>query len=234
MKQLNPLLAVSGIILFLFNFFIIYSYGIIESRWTRFASILLFFILYLKVSPSKEKFLITAFGLFVVSDLVLIHYEIPWVKKMKFMLVILAYASLFMHIRPYVRKLKTNLLQKSVFISVLAINTVMLFLLVDMVKPKIDDAIHSFLFYLYGVSMIGLVTMAFSYSHRYSNRSSFYFICAVLGFIFSDISGFIAYYMDLQEFYFPDRFFYLAALACLVIFAKVDKEEGRMHNPELI
>ena len=149
-------------------------------------------------------------------------------------MVILAYISLIIHISPYVKNLKTNFFQKVLFVLVLAINTVMLFLLIDMVEGGMDDNIHSLLFFLFGFVMISLVIFAFSFNHRYSNQSSFYFICAILGFIFSDISGFISYYLKVDEFYYPDRLFYLIGLLCLVKFANLDKAEVLQYSEDML
>lgn len=234
MKNLNATLGITGVILIILNLLVIYFFGIQESRWARLSSILLFFLLFLYQAPKKERFLTSAFALLILSDLVLIKYEIPIMRKITFITVILAYTNLIFHILPLVKKLKTNLFQKIMFLGVLGINSVMLFLLVDMVETRIDDIYHSSLFYIYGVAMIGLVIAAFSFSHRYANKASFFFICAVLGFVFSDISGFIAYYLQVGEFYFPDRLFYLLGITSLVKFASLDKTDGRLQDPEFL
>lgn len=170
----------------------------------------------------------------MLSDFLMLNYEDPLFKKITFVLVIIAYIALILYISPYVKNLKTNFFQKVLFVLVLAINTVMLFLLVDMVDGEIDDSAHSALFFLYGFAMISLVIFAFSFNHRYSNESSFFFICAVLGFIFSDISGFISYYLKVDEFYYPDRFFYLLGLLSLVKFANLDKPEAVQYSEDML
>lgn len=234
MKNINASLGFSGFFLIIINLFIIYNFGIVESRFARFSSIIILFLLFLYLAPKKEKFLTSAFGLFVVSDLLLIEYEIPFIRKLNFILVILAYSFLIIHIAPYVKNLKTTLLQKVIFAGVLAINTLMLYFLVDMVETRIDDIFHSSLFYIYGIAIILLIIYAFSFSHRYSNKASFFFICAAMGFVFSDISGFIAYYMEVGVFYFPDRLFYLLGLLSLVKFSSLEKEDGMLQDPELL
>ncbi len=234
MKYLNALLATTGLLVIVLNFFVIYQFGLQESRWARVASILIFFSIFLFFAEKKERFLTGAFGLLLLSDLVLVKYEVPVMRKLTFVIVILAYAALMVHIAPFVRNLKTNLYQKMLFVVVLAINTVVLFVLVDMVETKIDDIFHSSLFYFYGIAIILLVIVAFSFSHRYSNKASFFFICAVMGFVLSDISGFIAYYLQAAEFYFPDRLFYLLGLISLVKFSSLEKSEGKLQDIELL
>ncbi|MGB8704601.1 MAG: hypothetical protein WCD31_06205 [Gillisia sp.] len=182
----------------------------------------------------KNKFLVIAFCLFLSSDILLFQYEIPIVEKINFILIILAYSALMLHIQPFIKNLKANGYQKMIFFGVLAINLVMLYLLIQMVQAKLDDFWHTVLFYLYGMCMILLVILSFSYSNRYSNRASFYFLCAVLGLVFSDITSFIAYYLEIGEFYYPDRLFYLLGLISLVKFAGLDKNEGMLLSGEFL
>lgn len=234
MKRLNPVLIISGIVLLIINFLVIFQYELLESRWLRIISSFFYLILFLKVSKKNEIFLIGSFFLLVISDFLMLDYENPLLKKLTFILVIIAYIALIFHIRPHIKNLQTNFFQKILFVIILAVNTVMLFLLVDMVEGGMDDSIHQALFFLYGFAMISLVIFAFSFNHRYSNKASFFFICAVLGFIFSDISGFISYYLKVDEFYYPDRFFYLLGLLSLVKFANIDKSEGLQYSEDML
>ena len=234
MKKLSLVLLFSGIVFLMINFYLIHKYGLDGSRWARLATTSCYFLLYLATSAKKNIFLIITFCLFLVSDIALFEYEIPIVKKITFILVILAYVSLMLHIQKYVRNLKATTFQKILFGGVLAINIGMLYFLTDMVENRLDDNIHAALFYVYGMCMIVLVILAFSFSNRYSNQASFYFIAAVLGFIFSDITSFIAYYLELGEFYYPDRLFYLLGLICLVKFAGLDKKEGMLISGEFL
>jgi hypothetical protein len=230
MKNLKTLLVVIGAILLISNLYIIHEFGLLESRWLRILGTSILFSIFLIGAKRKEPFLLIGFILLLVSDFLLLKYEIPWVKKLTFTLVILAYMSLIKHIRPYVRNLEANLLQKGLFVGVLGINIVMLYLLIDMAGSAWDDSWHIFLFYLYGMSMIVMVIFGFSYSNRYSDKSSFYFLWAVLGFVISDISSFMAYYLNVEEFYYPDRIFYIIGLLCLVKFSQTDKNKEMIKS----
>ena len=230
MKNLRNLLVLIGIILLASNLYVISEFGLQESRWLRILGTSILFFIFLIGAKREDKYLIFGFSLLLVSDFLLIKYEIPWVKKLTFTLVILAYLSLIKHISPYVRNLEANLVQKLMFIVILAINVVMLYFLIDMVGDKWDDSWHTYLFYLYGMTMIVMVVLGFSYSNRYSNKSSFYFLWAVLGFVISDISGFLAYYLNVGEFYFPDRIFYIIGLLCLVKFSRMDKNREMLQS----
>lgn len=225
MKNLNTLLVVIGAILIISNFYVIHEFGLLQSRLLRILGTSILFFIFLLKAKRKEPFLIVGFILLLASDFLLLKYELPWVKKLTFALVILAYLSLIKHIRPYVSNLEVNLFQKGLFLGVLSINILMLYLLIDMAGSKWDDSWHKFLFYLYGMSMIVMVILGFSYSNRYSDKSSLYFLWAVLGFVISDISSFIAYYLNVEEFYYPDRIFYIIGLLCLLKFSRMDKNK---------
>lgn len=229
MKNFRNLLVLIGIVLTVSNLYVIFEFGLQESRWLRILGTSILFVIFLKGAKKEEVFLITSFSLLLISDFLLIKYEIPWVKKLTFILMILAYLSLITHIRPYVRNLEANVGQKILFVGILAINVVMLYILIDVVSYKWDDSWHKYLFYLYGMTMIVMVVLGFSYSNRYSNKSSFYFIWAVLGFVISDISSFMAYYLNVGEFYFPDRIFYIIGLLCLVKFSRMDKNKDMLQ-----
>lgn len=230
MKNFKTLLVVIGAILLVTNFYVIYELELLESRWLRIIGTSVLFFIFLIKANRQEPFLIIGFLLLLVSDFLLLKYEIPWVKKLTFVLVIAAYLSLIKHIRPYVRNLEANLFQKGLFVGVLGMNIVMLYLLIGMADSKWDDSWHTFLFYLYGMAMILMVILGFSYSNRYSNKSSFYFLLAVLGFVVADISGFLAYYLNVEEFYYPDRIFYIIGLLCLVKFSRMDKNKEMMQS----
>lgn len=234
MKYFNPTLFVSAFLLLLANFFIISEYGLVEERMARITSSLFLFLVYLISSPKKEKLFLLGFIFLIISDFLLLDYESPVIKKVVFIVMILGYLSFLFHIRPFIQNLQTNLFQKLIFVVALIINTILLYFLIEMAEDKMDDLLHSILFFLFGITLIALVVFAFSYSHRYSNSASFFFICGILGLVFSDISGYIAYYLEFEEFYFPDRLFYLLGLVSLVKFASEDKAEGKMLDPQLL
>jgi len=230
MKNLNILLVVIGAFLLISNFYVIHDFGLLESRLLRILGTFILFCIFLLRAKRNEPFLIIGFILLLASDFLLLKYELPWVKKFTFILVILAYLSLIQHIRPYIRNLEANLFQKGLFLGVLGINIVMLYLLIDMADTKWDDSWHILLFFIYGMSMIAMVILGFSYSNRYSNKSSFYFLWAVLGFVISDISGFMSYYLNVEEFFYPDRMFYIIGLLCLVKFSRMDKNKDMLES----
>lgn len=233
MKYQKFVLLALSLVLIAVNFYVLAAFGIQESRWARLVSSLLFFGLFLKLRRDRGTALLAAMGLLSVSDMFLTAYEVPLAQKSYSSVVMIAYLLLILHIGPMIRKLRANLFQKVVFVLVLGINLLMLFFLADMIELRLDELQISFLI-LHGILMIALVVLAFSYTHRYSSKPSFYFMCAVLGLVFSDISGFISYYMQVREFAFPDRGLYILALASLVRFASLEKDEVMNSGKSLL
>ena len=226
MKDVNKRLTLLGLILISVNFLVIYYGDLQLIRILKLISTVTIFSAFFSILKKAERSLLAVFFFLTLADIFLLNYEVVWVKKLTFIAVIAAYTALMLHIKPLIRNLKTTVFQKIVFLVVLGINVLMLYVLIQMVHYRLDDNWHSFLFYIYGITMIIMVILAFSYSNRYSNKASFYFVCSVLAFVFSDITSFIGYYMDLEEFYSAARLFYLLSLLGLIKFATQDKSEG--------
>lgn len=210
-------LPVITLVLILVNCFVIYQYGQDASRWARLISTSLFFFVLLWQN-SFSKRILSAFFLMLISDLLLFYYENSLVNTATFLIRISAYIMLIMAVAPELKNLKTNIFQKLVFLVVFALNLGMLFTLVDMVPAKFGYPFLNVLFYGYGIAMITMVIAAISYSNRYSNSTSFFYTAATLCLVFSDITSFIAYYLEFNEFYYPDRIFYILGIAGIVKF----------------
>ena len=211
-------LPVIALVLLIANCFVIFQFDEDTSRWARLVSTSLFFLILLWQN-SFDKKILSAFCLLIISDLLLFYYENNLANAATFLTRISAYTMLILAVIPELKYLKSNLFQKTVFFVAFILNLGMLYLLVDMVPDKFMYPYLNILFYAYGISMITLVIAAISYSNRYSNKTSFYYTAATLCLVFSDITSFIAYYLEFYEFYFPDRIFYLLGLAGLVKFS---------------
>ncbi|MCM8569125.1 hypothetical protein NE848_07035 [Gramella jeungdoensis] len=176
--------------------------------------------------------MIGAFAFLLISDLLLFHYENTTGNAFAFISRISAYVLFVMVIAPELKKLKTNLFQKFIFVMVLGLNLAMLVMLVDMVPERFKYPYLDVLFYIYGMSMIIMVIASISYSNRYSNNTSFFYTAATLCLVFSDITSFIAYYLEFSEFYFPDRVFYIIGIAGLVKFSSLSRSHEAVSELE--
>lgn len=223
--QSKSLLAVVVLVLMLANGYVIFEYDQDISRWARLITTGIFFCALLLLNAYSKKFL-SAFVLIIISDLLMFYYEDQIASMATFIVRILAYILLVLAVVPELKNLKTNLFQKVVFVLVFSLNLFMLILLVDMVPEKFKYPFQDILFYAYGIAMISLVIASISYSNRYSNKTSFFFTAATLCLVFSDITSFIAYYLEFYDFYFADRLFYILGMAGLVKFSSL----GRSHE----
>ncbi|MUP44242.1 hypothetical protein E0K83_00595 [Gramella sp. BOM4] len=214
-----------GLFLLLLNFMVITEYDQDYSRWARLMTTSAFLVLLLIINPGMKR-LLSVFSLFVLADMLLFYYEYHLFNALTFLVRISAYVMLIMVVIPELKKLRTNNFQKMIFVIGFSLNLAMLVMLVDMVPETFRYQTMEILFYGYGLAMIAMVIAAISYSNRYSSKRSFFFTSATLCLVFSDITSFIAYYLDFHQFYFADRFFYLMALAGLVKFSSI----GRNHR----
>lgn len=213
----RSILSAITLILLIANFYIIFEYDQELSRWARLISTGIF-LLILLWRKTYSKRMLSAFFFLLISDLLLFSYENSIANAATFLMRISAYTLLVFVVVPELKNLKTNLFQKFIFVVVFLLNLAMLYMLVDMVPAQFVYPGLNILFYAYGISMIMMVIAAISYSNRYSDKTSFYFTAATLCLVFSDITSFIAYYLEFSEFYFPDRFFYILGIAGLVKF----------------
>ena len=213
------------------NCYIIFEYDQELSRWARLVTTsILFAILLWKYSGRKR--LIAAFSFLLIADVLLFFYEDPVINSATFVMRIAGYLTLVMAVAPELRNLQTSLFQKVLFLVVFSLNIGMLYMLVDMVPDKFYYPYLNKLFYVYGTAMIILVIAAISYSNRYSDSTSFFFTAGALGLVFSDITSFIAYYLDFSEFYFPDRIFYIIGIASIVKFASFNRSHEAVTELE--
>lgn len=218
-------LAVITAILLLANFSIIIAFDLEIIRWARIISTSVFLLVLLWKRIKNWKML-AAFIFLWISDFGLFQYENPISNSATFLMRISSYILLVLVVTPELRRLKANYLQKLIFVTVFTLNLAMLQMLVGMVPESFVYPGLNILFYIYGFSMIAMVIAAISYSNRYSDKTSFYYTAATLCLVFSDITSFIAYYLEFYEFYFPDRIFYILGLAGLIKFTTL----GRSHK----
>ena len=224
-------LPVIILVLLFVNCFIIFEYDQEYSRWARLLSTLILFIILLWRN-SMSKTLAGAFFFLLISDLLLFFYEDPLANSATFLMRIAGYLTLVLAVSPELRNLKTSTFQKLLFFVVFTLNVAMLYTLVDMVPEKYNYPYLHTLFYIYGTAMITLVIAAISYSNRYSDSTSFFFTAGTLGLVFSDITSFIAYYLEFSEFYFPDRIFYILGIASIVKFASFSRSHEAVTELE--
>jgi len=233
MKANKHLLQILTVIIIIANLAIMIHYGTGVNRWLRFANICIFFSLFL--TPyyyNKKGLLVMTF--FLICDGLLIYYESDLVNALVFIIRGASFLLLARMVVDRVRKLKTNLLQKLIFTLAIALNVFLLYSLIEMVPSATYYSIFDLLFYLYGVAVIICVTIAVSYSNRYADKTSLFFLGAILGLVFSDLTYFIGFYLKFYEFYLADMVFDIIGISLVIQFLLLEKSKEQISDPELM
>jgi len=233
MKANKHLLQILTVIIIIANLAIMIHYGTGVNRWLRFANICIFFSLFL--TPyyyNKKGLLVMTF--FLICDGLLIYYESDLVNALVFIIRGASFLLLARMVVDRVRKLKTNLFQKLIFTLAIALNVFLLYSLIEMVPSAPYYSIFDLLFYLYGVAVIICVTIAVSYSNRYADKTSLFFLGAILGLVFSDLTYFIGFYLKFYEFYLADMVFDIIGISLVIQFLLLEKSKEQISDPELM
>lgn len=203
------------------------------TRWILFGSMLSFFLLF--VSPwyyNKRGLLV--FVLLLISDALLINYEVPVFNALIFIVRTFSYLALVWIILKKLKNLRTNLFQKLFFTLAILLNVFLLYTLVELVPAGGYYLFFDFLFYFYGVAVIICVSAAVSYSNRYANRPSIFFLFAVLGLVFSDLTYFIGFNLDFHEFFFVNRIFNILGVGSLLHFMYLDRSQNNEDEHNMV
>lgn len=192
------------------------------------------FLSFLLCQGKFEKRMLQIFILLVLSDVMLFYYENHLVNTATFIVRIIAYVGIITLVFPELKNIRTNVLQKFFFIGIFGVNLGMLLLLVEMIPDKYRYPMLDSLFYCYGISMMILISVAVTYNNRFSDKRSIFYAAAAICLVFSDITSFIAYYLEFEEFYVPDRVFYLLGLSALLKFATLDKSPKAVSDLEYL
>lgn len=225
------LLLFIGILMLLLNMAGMIFYDNLTDRWMRFLSMLVFFLFYLLRYNYKTKE-IWVLSLFLLCDALLIFYENPLVKSFTYLSRISGYIVLMFIVLPYLKSIKIKSFQILVGIAVLILNIFLIGSMIDMVPEGLQYPIFKPLFFIYSLSLISLVIVALSYQNRYMNQGSITFMLAVIGLVTSDVSFYIAYYLDFSTFYYTDRLFNIFGILSLLWFFQLRSKFKLDKNPE--
>ncbi len=78
---------------------------------------------------------------------------------------------------------------------------------------------------IYGAVIILLTALAANYNFRYISKRSTYFFYLVFAFVISDISRFLAYYLNYDLIFYADRVLYVIGLLCTTWYVLYTFEE---------
>ena len=233
MKANKHLLQILTVIIIIVNLAVMIYYGTSINRWLRFANMCIFLLLFITPYYYNKKGLLVM-CLFLICDALLINYESDILNGFVFIIRGSCFLLLAGMVSQRVRKLKTNLFQKIIFTLAIALNAFLLYSLIEMVPSARYYSFFDFLFYLYGMAVIICATIAVSYSNRYANKNSLFFLMAILGLVFSDLTYFIGFYLKFYEFYLADIVFDILGISLIIQFFLLEKSTGEISDPELM
>lgn len=213
----SQFIIISTVFWVIINLLSIYFLGEEISRWFRVASSLYFVIWSFSsgIFKSKMDYVLVSY---LLCDISLVYYEIQVFNFITFLARSLIFSLLIFIVFPKIRSVKFKFFELMLGIAVVAINIYLLFELLAMV-PEVF--IYDYFYPVYlalTLLTILLVGVAFTYNNIMSNKRSFYFLLGALFLALSDFNFFIAIYLDVPVFYYPDRFFHILALGLLLLF----------------
>ena len=218
------------------NVYIINSYGIYESRVIRLISLIILFFTFLLSKGRTNKNILLFFLLYVIADFLLLKYEIPIINKLNTFFTLGAYFTLIFGVFNKLNFKNLNKLSIFIFLVIVILNVYSIYEILKFVDYDMHDKFQELLLYLYGIVIIILGIVAANYNFSNNLTRSMLFMYAVFSFLLSDISGFLAYYLNLDIFFYPDRVFYLIGLSILVyysIYTETHPNEMELESDEL-
>lgn len=210
-------ITILTIILVLLNVLVMSSCAVYEQRLSRLLSICSYFVVFLLFKGYRDKNIMFVLILLILADVFNLNYEHITLGKLISITKIIAY---FLLIKSVFTKL---ILFKNIepilyfFIGIIvALNLGLAIQTIWNTSDKMNDTLDLILFLMYSITIIGVAIVAIQYNFRYHTKRSMYFVYFVFGLILSDISWFIAYFLDLFLAFYADILFYIIGLYCIV------------------
>lgn len=225
MKPSRIFLPVFTLFLLTVNLIVFGYFGDYVSRIVRFASMFFFFLIALGPKYFKGSALVIFFA-FVINDFLLIYFESSFNQNLVLFIRLCAYLLLARLVQPYLKKVKVEIFQGVIFGVVLILNLILLYNLNDSINAGEDSTfLDELLLYGYGTAIIISVTIAFTFYNRYTDKTSIFFLIAVMALVMSDFTYFIGFYLGFREFYYLDRAFNIVAIGVLLHFLFLYKQK---------
>jgi len=224
------ILIITFFILLLISAYVINSYGLLESRIMRVLSTLVFFIFFVSYKGYKEVWVFIAFLSFLISNFLMLFYEVPFCNKLTSILAIFGYFSLIYHVY---KTMKIHITNTNLFIFyafIVLLNFYGLYQIMSNIDAKLDDYLQKFIMYLYGSTII--IVCLFATNYKKGIKKSMYFLFFVYAFSFSDFCAVLGYYYQYSALYYFSRAAYLFALFFMVryILTMPDDNNNLLNN----
>ena len=211
-------LALLSLLLILLNGFYIEYADIFYSRVIRISSALILFIFFIINKGYAQKYVFTAFVMFLLRDLVLIDYEHTLNKTWSFLVGITGYLLLVFPVLMRVKLKRSTPVIILLVSSLLVLNVFNVYYLSDVVLIKLDNELQSLLFFVQAGVLLVLGFVAFMYHDRFAGKTPLLFLYISLCVILSDLSGLGSYYFSFEIAAIPERVFYILALTLMTAY----------------
>ncbi len=213
-------ITILTLLLILVNLFVISGYSLQERRLMRLFSVCSYFIVLWIYKGFKDKTILYIFILLLFADIFNLYYEYDLMNKLVSVAKITAYFLIAKSVFTKLRLFKNTKPLIILFFSIIvSLNLVLVYQVVWETSDKMNDNLEVVLFLLYGIVIIGMGLISIHYNFRYHTKRSMYFLYFVFALILSDISWFIAYFLEIRILFYADILFYLAALYATVKYA---------------
>lgn len=226
MKPSKSILFALTVFLIVINLIAVAKYDEATINIMRVVNMILFFLFFLW-QKRFSKIQLAVFILLLICDILLLDYQNPIFNLLIFLTRMMAYFLLFVMLIPKLRRIQINLFQVAIFIGLMGLGVFLLSALYDMIPSKEKFTTFQMLFYVYGIAGLFAIISAVYFNNRFENKTSFYFIMAIMGLLLSDLTYFIATYLEFPEFYYPDRVLNIIGIAALVYYVKLDRKREK-------
>lgn len=237
MPQTNKIiLLVTSLIILAVNIFIVSTDSLQAIRVSRVFTSISFLIILLIVNSFRDRQIGLIFLCFLIADICMLKYEEIWFGRSCLLFFLISYVILIFRVSKKVVLKNLSKFMISVFIVITAVNIYMIHELIEITQIKIYDPFHKLIIYLIGVIHIALTLIASNYNLKYNTKQSMYFTYLSVAIIFGDLCTFIAYYLEMSSFYYPDRVLHIFGFTALTYYATIsfnNKEEFDVSHKEL-
>jgi len=213
-------ITILSLVLLCINLFIIYQYSLEEKRVVRLFSISCYFMIFWAYKGFRNKHILYVFILLILADIFNLCYEYDIFNKLISAIKISAYLIL---VKSILKKLKLFKKRKPIwfiFIGVfVSLNLLLLYQVVWETSNKMNDNLQLLLFMIYGIVLIAASMISAYYDFIYHTKRSLYFFYFTFTLVFSDVSWFIAYFLELPFFYYIETILYLISIYFILKYA---------------
>lgn len=224
MKRRITLLGGLTVFFVFLNFILLYEFPPEVHRWGRLACSSSLFLLFIIRINKQNALLALALACLVVGDIFALQYDLVFSQHAFLVLQTAAYLVTLINIRKLLKKTKTVGYERWFFTGVFLINIAFVFIMGGIFSEEVNNPTLIFLFYLYATFAVFLLSSGVIYHNNESGKKSTAFLLAVIGLVFSNITGFSAHFLEYTELFYANRLLYVTGVASLVYFGYAKKD----------